>query len=157
MISSKNGEQVTFRFAKKIVYEGSDNFIYKIVPLGEGIRQWLIYCYFADQGEEIFNKVELIGFSKTLQVAILREPKVSTIFWIEKDEVIAHASKAKDFLSTGIIDHYNYRNCGKDEQGNIKIFDYVSILDGSIEDGAAVLRNKTGKVIFRKELIDEGI
>ena len=141
-IFSLNNDTLGFHISKKIVLDFNDGYIYKIAPMREGLLNWMVSEFYTSLKLNVFVKVDLIWFSKNLQLTITREPKVKVIKEISDEEI---------FNDEG-IKYFNIQNCGKDENGRIKIFDYISNCDASIFEKSCELRDRTGNLLFSKEI-----
>lgn len=152
-ILSLNNDPLGFNISKKIVLDFNDGYIYKIAPMREGLLNWMISGFYSSLKLNVFVKVDLIWFSENLQLTITREPKVKVIKEISDEEIFnAFGDNVKKHFNDEGIKYFNIRNCGKDENGRIKIFDYISNCDASIFEKSCELRDRTGNLIFSKEI-----
>lgn len=152
-ILSLNNDSLGLNISKKIVLDFNDGYIYKIAPMREGLLNWMISEFYSSLKLNVFVKVDLIWFSENLQLTITREPKVKVIKEISDEEIFnAFGDNVKKHFNDTGIKYFNIRNCGKDENGRIKIFDYISNCDASIFEKFCELRDRTGNLIFSKEI-----
>lgn len=146
--SSLNGFPFALSIANKSVFDFGDKILRVESPM-EIYKRILILQYMNDADRNPFLEEELLDFS-TSTIAFTVQRKIEVIPNIPEKDVLALLSKkTQEMMKPLGLCFFGINNCGK-ENGQIKIFDYVSNTAVSPQiDGTYKLIGANGECLYR--------
>lgn len=141
-------------YGKYIIEE--DGFIYRIYGWREGLEKLGLIKYFEEQGVHILLPEKQIA-TKTKEIIFTKQKKITPISLKGDQECLSilknqlsqkeYEHMIEIFQKIGFMWYGGNRNCGKDEDGKIKIFDWIANISVTKRRGKPQIINSKGEIL----------